>query len=116
MVNPSLMCRKHLLGEHVELHMLSGCILKGKSIKGFLDKGLLAPRKIFARHEELIQEITKRGYNHKSPLPKLDVTSYPQVKINKEKSHKELITRCPECRNRIANLEQELKMKKNLFK
>lgn len=26
MVDPKIMCRKHLLGEHLELHMLAGCI------------------------------------------------------------------------------------------
>ena len=37
MVNPEILCRKHLLGEHVELHMLVGWIIKGKSIQGYLD-------------------------------------------------------------------------------
>ena len=32
LVPPSHMCRKHLLGEHVELHMLLGTLKKGKSI------------------------------------------------------------------------------------
>ena len=30
------MCRKHLLGEHVELHMLLGSLRRGKNIEGFL--------------------------------------------------------------------------------
>jgi hypothetical protein len=30
MVDPRLVCSKHLLGEHVELHMFVGCLLKRK--------------------------------------------------------------------------------------
>ena len=41
MVEPKKMCRKHLMGEHVEIHMLIGSMRKGKSIKGFIDNGLL---------------------------------------------------------------------------
>lgn len=32
MVPPELMCRQHLLGEHVELHMFVGAINKGTSV------------------------------------------------------------------------------------
>ena len=34
MLPPECMCRKHLLGEHVELHMLLGSMRRGKSIEG----------------------------------------------------------------------------------
>lgn len=44
------MCRKHLLGEHVELHMLLGSMRRGKNIEGFLSGGLVDPQRIFARH------------------------------------------------------------------
>ena len=41
MVDPRIMCRQHLLGEHVEIHMFVGAISRGKSVKGYLEKGLL---------------------------------------------------------------------------
>ena len=50
MVAPGKMCRKHLLGEHVEIHMLAGSLLKGRSIGGFLADGLLEPQSMRARH------------------------------------------------------------------
>ena len=31
-VDPKLMCNKHLLGEHVEMHMFFGTIQKGISM------------------------------------------------------------------------------------
>ena len=41
LVNPKLMCNKHILGEHLETHMFVGCINKKKNLKGYFDKGLL---------------------------------------------------------------------------
>lgn len=29
-VNPKILCRKHLLGEHVELHMATGHLQRGR--------------------------------------------------------------------------------------
>ena len=62
------MCRKHLLGEHVELHMLLGSMRRGKNIEGFLSGGLVDPQRIFARHQELVAEMTRRGFKHNSPI------------------------------------------------
>ena len=61
------MCRKHLLGEHVELHMLIGTIKKGNDITGYLD-GLVEVDKIVKRHKEIVREMKRRGYNHKTPI------------------------------------------------
>lgn len=99
MVDPKIMCRKHLLGEHVEIHMLSGSLLKNKNITGFLDKGLVNPSMIVNRHAQLVLEMLNRGYKHKSDLPLLsmDLVNNP---INTETSLHELINRCPECRKR----------------
>ncbi len=36
MVDPTIMCRNHLLGEHVEIHMFVGTIDQGQSVRGFL--------------------------------------------------------------------------------
>lgn len=99
MVEPKIMCRKHLLGEHVELHMLAGSILRNKNITGFLNKGLVNPAMIVNRHQQLVTEMINRGYKHKSDLPilSMDLVNNP---INTKVSLQELINRCPECRKR----------------
>lgn len=101
MTPPETMCRKHLLGEHVELHMFVGTVRKGISVEGFLAKGLLEPASVYARHEDLVDEMTRRGYEHKSPLPagELHRLTYEQywVKIDRQTSLAELHRRCPEC-------------------
>lgn len=104
MVDPRVMCRKHLLGEHVELHMLVGAILKGKSLKGFIDKKLIC-NSIRKRHSQLVKEMKARGYTHKSPLPPFKYNFKAQV--NEEDSLKELLRRCPECRKNHGVLAQD---------
>lgn len=98
MVNPKYMCNKHLLGEHVEIHMLIGSLLKNKSIKGFLDRGLLEPQNASTRHAELVQEMEARGMKHKSNLPELDhLDTNNYGNVDKLKSITELTSRCEDC-------------------
>lgn len=96
-VNPELMCREHILGEHLECHMFIGCINKNKNIKGYIKNGLVEIHNLKQRHNQLAEEIKKRGYKHKSPLPKF--RSYRAGKINKFKSINDLKNRCKECAN-----------------
>ena len=100
MVDPKKMCRKHLLGEHVEIHMMVGTLLKGHSIDGFLERGLLEPQSARIRHDSLAAEMQARGYNHSSQLPQ-----FPRykclVRVELERSESELAARCPDCRKLI---------------
>ena len=100
MIDPTLMCRKHLLGEHVEVHMLAGTIIKGNSLAGFFAKRLLAPQHMHSRHKALSDEMVKRGYNHNSPMPAV-VTRLRGI-VHPEESKAELLKRCPDCSARIA--------------
>ena len=101
MVNPKMLCRKHLLGEHVELHMFVGTILSNKSLSGYLSRGLVEPQNIVNRHQELVKEMINRGYHHKSELPEF---TYNQSGIvNPDKNLLELSWRCPDCCDRIIN-------------
>ena len=55
MVDPRLMCRKHLLGEHVELHMLVGSLRKGISLEGFFENKLIELHNVERRHAQLVR-------------------------------------------------------------
>lgn len=100
-INPNFLCDKHLLGEHVEMHMFAGVIRKGTSIKGYIERGLVNPARIKERHDELAKEMIRRGMNHQSPLPYLP--DMPNLPINTVQSKKELARRCQNCRRRIYN-------------
>jgi hypothetical protein len=64
MVEPKIMCKNHLLGEHAEIHMFVWNIARNRSVNGYITKGLLETHNLCSRHEELAQELTKRGYHH----------------------------------------------------
>lgn len=96
-VPPHVMCRKHLLGEHLELHMFVGAMNKGTSLQGFIDNGLLDISKLASRHEELVAEMTRRGYKHKSPLPQVPINGWEVKAIDTEANLLELSYRCFEC-------------------
>jgi len=100
------MCRRHLLGEHVELHMPVITINKGHHVKGYLANNCLKPGAIIKRHDALVNEMNRRGYNHSSELPEpiLSVLSDADKKtcVDKEKSLVDLLDRGDECKKRYA--------------
>lgn len=105
MVDPTLMCGQHLRGEHVEHHMFVGSLVKGISVQGYIEKGLLDISKLESRHHEIVQEMLARGGRHKSPLPwTLDMEQFVKqyehipARINVEENIRELHRRCPHCR------------------
>lgn len=76
-IAPEKLCRNHLLGEHRELHALWSIIVNNK--KGYSKhpetlrwKGKL--KALYNRHDLLVSEMQKRGYNHNSPLDKTFAT------------------------------------------
>lgn len=107
MVDPKIMCRKHLLGEHAELHMFVGTIRKGVSLAGYVSRGLVDTTQIVSRHEALAQELLDRGYNHVSPMIHIDTLKIG--KVNSDNSLRELSRRCPDCAKRI--LDDSLRQK-----
>jgi hypothetical protein len=74
--------RKHLLGEHVELHVLVNTIINKRN--GITNIGWVNHPEtkryenhlgmLHDRHEQQVQEMNRRGYNHKSPLLPVDYT------------------------------------------
>lgn len=105
MVDPALLCRKHLLGEHVECHMFRGSLRKGTSLRGFLDTGLLDSRLLARRHDQLAKEMQRRGYRHLSPLPR-DFDARAAISdVDSTAAMRELASRCDECRQRQSNVE-----------
>ncbi len=100
MVDPRIMCRQHLLGEHAEIHMFVGAIDSGCSVKGYVEKGLLEVHNLHERHEELVREMKRRGYRHNSEVDKKWRQAEQLGSINKEKNLRQLLDRCSRCRER----------------
>lgn len=70
-IEPSELCRKHLLGEHRDLHAIWSIIVNDK--QGYRNhpetkrwEGHLGALRV--RHNELVVEMLLRRYKHNSPL------------------------------------------------
>lgn len=112
MLDPKIMCQKHLCGEHVEIHMMLGTLKAGKKIDGYIKNNLCEPKSIFTRHEILSEEMKKRGYQHNSPIC-IDevselVSNLPVVQqiccVNQPQSKIDLLGRCEECKKRYEQI------------
>lgn len=73
----SVLCQAHLLSEHRELHGLWNILLHNK--KGYRHhpetkrwEGKLGALRL--RHEAQVEEMARRGWTHRSPLPAAPIT------------------------------------------
>ena len=118
LTDPRVMCTKHLLSEHLEIHMLSGQIKKNKSLDGYVTKGLIDLDKLIPRHEEIVDEMKNRGYKHNTWLTIEEREKlYFYSTCGKGKDYKytvntldneiELTTRCETCRNMSLKKEKK---------
>jgi hypothetical protein len=74
-VEPSCLCRQHLLGEHRELHGLWNILTKHEGKGGYSHhpetvRWVGKTKALYLRHEALVKEFTNRGYSHHTPLDK----------------------------------------------
>lgn len=72
-IDPALLCRKHLLAEHRELHGLWNILTKHGAKGGYSKhpetlRWIGKEKALYLRHELLVEEFRKRGYVHKTPL------------------------------------------------
>jgi hypothetical protein len=106
MVDPRIMCRQHLLGEHAEVHMIAANIGLGRSIEGYIRANAIEPKSIRSRHDELVAEMLQRNMKHMSPLD-FSTLNYPNITVDRDASLQMLIGRCPRCAKRLAVLGNE---------
>lgn len=102
MVDPALLCQEHLLGEHKELHQLVGHVRAGNRavIDGHAAKGQIDTGKIQERHDTLVAEMERRGFDHDSPLAYED--DIDAGAVDREESIAALKERCTACCERIT--------------
>lgn len=101
-----LMCRQHLLGEHVEHHMFVGHIKAGRALGKFLVYGLVEVDTLKTRHIEIVTEMKKRGYNHddlKDVVFDNILYQGENGRVDIPNNCAELWTRCEKCREIMKN-------------
>lgn len=108
MIDTKILCRKHLLGEHSEIHKHRHNFVKQHSIKKRIEMGQIEPQSMFTRHNALVVEMILRGYNHQSPydMPDLSYLSSREryFVVDKDQALTDLISRCAECKKRYEEM------------
>lgn len=74
MSDPKTLCRKHLLGEHFELHKFYHMFIKKRDMSTRIKRKQIFPEKMKERHDELVDEMIRRGYKHNSPYTQPDIS------------------------------------------
>jgi hypothetical protein len=85
--------------------MLVGHLNKGRRLGRYIENDLVEPRSIASRHEEIVAEMSRRDYNHESPLLGCGATMSVHEwlhRIDRDQSRLELARRCPDCRSRMS--------------
>ena len=105
MIDPKLLCRTHLLGEHFEIHKHRHNFVKKHSIANRVALGQIEPKSMKTRHDALAAEMLRRGFKHKSPYEMPDIshlTNHEQsFTVDLEQSKRDLAGRCEECRRML---------------
>lgn len=100
-VNPKWLCRQHLLGEHREMHCAYKAATTGKyNIEGYCN-GLVDFTKLKDRHNELVKEMEKRGYQHNDAVKVENLIDIKCKPVNADHNLHELYIRCKDYRERI---------------
>ncbi len=108
MIDPRTLCQKHLLGEAGEIHKFRHNFVKGHSIEG--RRGQIEPQSMKTRHDELAEEMLRRGYKHQSPYKQPDLSAYDLRGhgVDRERSLADLLARCPKCRLRYHKIKRKI--------
>lgn len=104
MINPELMCMKHVLGEHYEIHKHLPHLYKGVNIHGRFNPIIqIQLNSLQSRHDKLVKYLK----NHNSLLEvdeqkiKDNYPKYYDLFVDIEYNIKDLSSRCKECCEKI---------------
>ena len=107
-INPRLLCDKHLIGEHGEIHKHRHNFVKQHRITKRISPVVqIEPQNMETRHNQLATEMLARGFNHNSPYELPDLSYLPinerNAKIDIQNSITDLYNRCPECHKKLSD-------------
>lgn len=107
---PQLLCDRHLVAEHHEIHTIWSVLTRG--LKGWSRhpetlrwQGRL--RALYARHEADVEEMQRRGFRHRSPLDEAlaeGEAEQTECVDAPEEQMRMLRARCEKCRERLTEV------------
>lgn len=108
-LDPRILCSRHLVGEHGELHLFIWCLVRHRRLEGYTTRGLMDIRLMVKRHRELADEMHHRGMAHNSKISDSDkvaikefIKSHPNTGfVDLQRNLYALRERCAACRMRM---------------
>lgn len=110
MIEPKLMCNRHLVAEHGETHLFAEMLKLKVPMDKFVKANCVELRNdilsILRRHDALVQEMFNRGYRHYSPMSKdlllsIDLSYLPahilSACVDVVQSNELITSRCYNC-------------------
>lgn len=101
-IHPAHLCDKHLLAEHRELHGLWNILTKHGGTGGYshhpeTKRWVGKNKALYLRHQSLVKEFERRGFQHASPLDRELATGSgdQEVFINTPEEQKEILSAKP---------------------
>ena len=102
--------------------MCLGILTRKHKIQGYINSNAIEIASSKFRHDEIVQEMTFRGYNHNSPydgIPK-DILQYyakeALFRVDRKTSLLLLLIRCSTCRERYTAMFPEIPYEELLLK
>lgn len=106
LTDPNMMCKQHLLGEHLEAHIFVSKMHKLNKLDGFRKGSMFFGAEYVQYRHDIIARYLSRfsGKEHKTPLHigDLEIINYPLIKPAEKdfaKSNDDLYGRCQRCRD-----------------
>ena len=106
-VHPNVMCKRHLMEEHNNLHKFVSMIKRDSDLTRYKEKRFIDPKALPHRHGLIIKEFQKRGIKHSSPLSSKDINTVQmdwnevRHKLDSYRDVNELYDKCFQCKRRM---------------
>lgn len=103
-IEPVLMCNKHILAEHRDMHKTRAMQARNADLTRYYEQGLIHPYTWLPRHDHLVIEMGARGLAHHSPVEQV-MGHYPiTLHLNVAANRADLYHRCEACAKRMAGV------------
>ena len=111
-VDPRGSCQVHLLQRHYESHRAYGSVCKAldpdhprrvqhyRSLEGLVRGGVLDVDLIKQTHDEVAEEMVRRGMNHKSPMAEITGWTGSHGRVNPWRERRTIWNQCEACASR----------------
>lgn len=116
MLNPRILCTKHLTIEHDDIHRLINLLITDSRIEDYDFIDNIQFKGVIKRHDAIVCELLRRNIFHTTPLEKNDINienipdHMKSYVVDSKLSLKDLLIECNRCKMNVIQLKGSLKI------